>query len=66
MANAKPTFKLGQTVYLHIHAEEPGMITGILEREGGYVYYVTWAEAPTGEGAHYPMELTDEKSFSSG
>ena len=66
MADPKPTYRLGDTVYLKIRADEPGMVTGILQREGCFMYYVTWAEDPSGEGTHYAMELTDEKSFSNG
>jgi hypothetical protein len=57
----KPAFSLGQIVYHRCAPEEPGVVTGILQRPTGYSYYVTWGDRT--EAAHYDIELTTEKSF---
>jgi len=54
-------FSLGDTVYHKMEPEEPGLVTGILFRETGHLYFITWSNHL--EVVHYEMELTREKGF---
>ena len=55
-------FNLGEIVYMVIKPEQAGMITGLLFRPFGVLYFVTWGGA--NETTHYDIELTTEKTFS--
>jgi len=57
-------FQLGETVYLVLSTEKPGMVTGILFRPNGVSYLVTWADGIE-EKYHFDIELTREKAFAS-
>ena len=62
MKAALPSFALGDTVYLRIKPDDPGMVTALVYRPSGFSYFVTWA-ADKAERAHYEIELTADKSF---
>jgi len=50
-------FKLGQIVFLKTDREQLGrMVTGILIRPFGVIYYLTYAEVET---SHYEIEISD-------
>lgn len=51
-------FHLEETVYLKLKPDEAGMITGILYRQTGIQYFVSWGDRE--ETNHYEMELTTE------
>jgi hypothetical protein len=52
-------YELGETVFLKVRAERcAGMITGIIVRQSGLVYAVTWQDG--NEKWHYGLELTSE------
>lgn len=55
-------FALGEIVYLKVKTEEAGMVTGLLFRQTGIVYMVTWPDR--NEQYHHEMELTAEKTYS--
>lgn len=55
-------YSIGQTVYMILKPEQPGMVTGITFRHGGFYYLVTWGNDLV-ERTHYEIELTSEKSF---
>lgn len=59
MDNVK--FNLGDVVYLIIDPDMQGMVTGVLFRPHGIVYYVSWGISD--EEPHYDIELTREKRF---
>jgi heat shock protein HspQ len=54
-------FNLGDIVY-HRVSEEKGIVTGIMYRPHGVVYYVTWDH--NSEGAAWDVELSSEKILS--
>ena len=54
-------FNLGDTVYMKIKTEDAGMITGILFRQNGPIYLVTWPDR--NEQYHAEMELTTDKEY---
>jgi len=54
-------FQLGDIVYLLIDPEEKGMITRIIYRPHGVMYYVTWNSDR--EQSHFDIELTTEARF---
>ena len=57
-------YSIGDVVYLRVDDESrAGMITGVLMRLHGYVYYVTWGDRS--ETIHMEVELTAEKTFTS-
>ena len=49
------TFKIGDEVTRNAQDTDKGVITGIMLRPGGKVFYVTWADHA--ERAHYSVEL---------
>lgn len=53
-------YSLGDTVYLALNSEKFGMVTGILYRNNGVSYLVTW-EHDMGERYHNEIELAKEK-----
>ncbi len=55
-------FSLGQVVYLKLKPENAGLVTGILFRPSGHLYYVTWS-SDCGEKSHFELELTEEKNY---
>jgi hypothetical protein len=55
-------FHLGQVVYSALDDEDRGLVTGILFRPAGHVYYVTWG-ATKQENLHYDFELKAERDF---
>lgn len=55
-------FEIGDTVFLRLHPEDPGMVTGVLHRPSGVTYAIAWANDKT-ERWHYAIELTDDRSF---
>lgn len=55
-------FQLGDIVYLRLSPEETGMVTGVLFRPHGHLYYVMWCDEKS-ETVHYEMELTADKEF---
>jgi hypothetical protein len=52
-------FSLGQRVWFALNDEEHGIITGIMFRPSGVVYYVTWADKS--ESNHFEAELAATK-----
>lgn len=54
-------FHLGGIVYFRLAPSEPGIVTGILFRPTGPLYYVVFENRS--ETLHYEIELTDEPSF---
>lgn len=56
-------YHIGQVLYLRIKPETAGMVTGIMMRERGHTYLVTWAH-DMAERYHYEMELTPDRTFS--
>lgn len=57
-------FTIGQTVWFKLKSDNPGLVTGILQRATGIIYLVTWS-ADMAERYHAENELTEEKSFHS-
>lgn len=57
----KISFALGTRVYLKLNAEDAGIITGIIIRVNGVLYFVSWGDRS--ETTHYEMELQTEKEF---
>lgn len=55
-------FQLGDTVYRRVDEDERGMVTGILFRPTGTVYFVTFGGGR--EDSCYDIELTAERTFS--
>lgn len=55
-------YNMGDTVYLKMGEEKSGMITGIVFRPHGMLYYVSWGLTET---VHYDIELTTERTFMS-
>jgi len=56
-------FDLGQIVYRKIIPDAEGMVTGIMFRPTGVVYYCTFSNEED-EVACYDIELTTEKNYS--
>ena len=54
-------FKFGDFVYLKVKPLEAGMITGILFRPSGVLYYVTWGDS--NEKCYHDIEITKEKQY---
>jgi len=54
-------FTLQDIVYLRLNPEVKGVVTGILFRPHGVLYFVSWEGEP--EGSHYDFELTKEKGY---
>ena len=54
-------FSLETFVYMKVKPDTPGMITGVLFRPCGVLYYVTWGNAE--ETYHHEIELTTDKTF---
>lgn len=53
-------FAIGDIVYIKTDESQiPGMVTGIMFRPHGVMYFVSWPNA--GECQHYGIELTKEK-----
>ncbi|MDE2096203.1 MAG: hypothetical protein KGL39_03090 [Patescibacteria group bacterium] len=57
-------FELGSFVYRKTAPEVMGIVTGILVRQDGIIYYVKWGQAAE-YCMHFEMELTAEKDYKS-
>lgn len=60
-----PKFSIGETVYLIVSREMPGMVTGIFLRPGNVIRYGVSFADETEERLCYDIELTNEKAFGS-
>lgn len=56
----KTKYQLGQRIYHVLNGDDSvGIVTGILLRPAGVVYFVVWKDKL--ESAHYDFELSDEQ-----
>ena len=58
-----PRFPIGQTVYLRVATDSPGMVVGLLLRPGNVMTYLVAFGDETDERECFDIELTTEKTF---
>lgn len=55
-------FSLGDIVYHVLEQDKAGVVTGIMYRPIGVIYYITWKKDAS-ECSHYDVELSSERKF---